>query len=192
MASEGLPAALGEHVMRPALIPYSPAAHRRTDAGEAAEIFHPVTAQGTRRFRRRETTESKKAQGRRQTVEHAGVVILVGIQTGPWALIVLERYAEASAHEADSMMGHQSLGVGGDLMSLKGLGSLSRFGNVFAAMSETGTSLKFSVEGEQGLEVDERDREGAGGSRGGGRGEGNATAVHGGVQAQDPARGGRL
>ena len=61
-----------------------------------------------------------------------------------------------------------------------------------ANMSETVTSLKFNVEGEQGLEVDERDREGAGGKRGAGRREGNATAVPGGVQAQDPARSGRL
>jgi len=43
-----------------------------------------------------------------------------------------------------------------------------------ANMRETVSSLKLNVEGDQGLEVDEHDREGAGGSRGGGRGEGVA------------------
>src|SRR5215472_14925697 len=61
-----------------------------------------------------------------------------------------------------------------------------------ANMRETVTSLKSNVEGDQGLEVDERDREGSGSIGGGGRGEGDAAAVHAGVQAQDPARGGRL
>ena len=60
-----------------------------------------------------------------------------------------------------------------------------------ANMSETVTPWKFSVEGEAGLESDERI--GAGprwaGDRGGG--EGDAAAVHGGVQAEDRARGRR-
>src|SRR2546422_9202766 len=59
-------------------------------------------------------------------------------------------------------------------------------------MSETVTPWKFSVEGEAGLESDERI--GAGprwvGNRGGG--EGDAAAVHGGVQAEDRPGGRRL
>src|SRR5205809_5033009 len=61
-----------------------------------------------------------------------------------------------------------------------------------ANMSETVTPWKFSVEGEAGLESDER--MGAGprwvGDRGGG--EGDAAAVHGGVQAEDRQGGRRL
>src|SRR5437667_11178761 len=61
-----------------------------------------------------------------------------------------------------------------------------------ANMSETVTPGKFRVEGEAGSESDERI--GAGprwaGDRGGG--EGDAAAVHGGVQAEDRPRGGRL
>src|SRR5437899_8513803 len=61
-----------------------------------------------------------------------------------------------------------------------------------ANMSETVTPWKFSVEGEAGLESDERI--GAGprwvGNRGGG--EGDAAAVHGGVQAEDRPGGRRL
>src|SRR5436190_17197943 len=61
-----------------------------------------------------------------------------------------------------------------------------------ANMSETVTPWKFSVEGEAGLESDER--MGAGprwvGDRGGG--EGDAAAVHGGVQAEDRPGGRRL
>src|SRR3989442_3429589 len=61
-----------------------------------------------------------------------------------------------------------------------------------ANMSETVTPWKFSVEGEAGLESDER--MGAGprwvGNRGGG--EGDAAAVHGGVQAEDRPGGRRL
>src|SRR2546425_1204392 len=61
-----------------------------------------------------------------------------------------------------------------------------------ANMSETVTPWKFSVEGEAGLESDERI--GAGprwvGDRGGG--EGDAAAVHGGVQAEDRPGGRRL
>src|SRR5881628_101114 len=61
-----------------------------------------------------------------------------------------------------------------------------------ANMSETVTPWKFSVEGEAGLESDER--MGAGpwwaGNRGGG--EGDAAAVHGGVQAEDCPRGRRV
>src|SRR6266403_3284140 len=61
-----------------------------------------------------------------------------------------------------------------------------------ANMSETVTPWKFSVEGEAGSESDERI--GAGprwvGDRGGG--EGDAAAVHGGVQAEDRQGGRRL
>src|SRR5438132_14287136 len=61
-----------------------------------------------------------------------------------------------------------------------------------ANMSETVTPWEFRVEGEAGSESDERI--GAGprwvGDRGGG--EGDAAAVHGGVQAEDRSRGRRL
>src|SRR5207244_8258091 len=72
-------------------------------------------------------------------------------------------------------------------------GDRVEFGRPLSAnMSETVTPWKFSVEGEAGLESDERI--GAGprwvGDRGGG--EGDAAAVHGGVQAEDRPGGRRL
>jgi len=48
-------------------------------------------------------------------------------------------------------------------------------------MSETVTLWEFNVEGEQGSEANERDRDGLGGAEGGGRGEGEPAAIHGGV-----------
>src|SRR5262245_60336031 len=61
-----------------------------------------------------------------------------------------------------------------------------------ANMSETATPGKFRVEGETGLERDERNGAGPGwaGDRGGG--EGDPSAVHGGVQAEDRPGGRRL
>src|SRR3989442_14563917 len=61
-----------------------------------------------------------------------------------------------------------------------------------ANMSETATPWKFSVEGEQGLEDDERTGTSPRwtGDRGGG--EGDTAAVHARVQAEDRAGGGRL
>src|SRR5437879_8137269 len=67
-----------------------------------------------------------------------------------------------------------------------------RDGTLSANMGETVTPWKFSVEGESGLESDERT--GAGpwgvGDRGGGKGD--AAAVHGGIQAEDRAGGRRV
>ena len=61
-----------------------------------------------------------------------------------------------------------------------------------ANMSETVTPWKFSVEGEQGSEVDERRRAGSRGAGDRGRGEGDAAAVHRRVQAEDRPRGRRM
>jgi hypothetical protein len=61
-----------------------------------------------------------------------------------------------------------------------------------ANMSETATSWKFSVEGEQGLEDDERTGTGPWWTGDRGDAEGNAAAVHGRVQAEDRPGGGRL
>src|SRR5712691_2700064 len=59
-------------------------------------------------------------------------------------------------------------------------------------MSETVTPWKFRVEGEAGLESDERTGAGSGGAGDRGRGEGDPTAVHGGVQAEDRPGGRRV
>src|SRR2546422_64253 len=61
-----------------------------------------------------------------------------------------------------------------------------------ANMSETATPWKFSVEGEQGSEADERSREEPGRAGDRGRGEAGAAAVHPRVQAQGRTGGGRL
>src|SRR5713226_6731668 len=61
-----------------------------------------------------------------------------------------------------------------------------------ANMSETVTPWKFRVEGEAGLESDERTGAEPGWAGDRGRGEGDATAVHGGVQAEDRSGGRRL
>src|SRR5437016_4337263 len=59
-------------------------------------------------------------------------------------------------------------------------------------MGETVTPWKFSVEGESGLESDERIGAGPGWAGDRGRGEGDAKAVHRGVQAEDHPGGRRL
>ena len=80
MAREGLTPALGEHVVRPALIPDSPAAYRGSDACEPSDVFHSVPCEGSPRLYFGEPTESEKAQGRGQAVEDSHVPILVGRQ----------------------------------------------------------------------------------------------------------------
>ena len=65
-------------------------------------------------------------------------------------------------------------------------------GSLSANMNETVTPWKFRVEGEQGLEADERDGDSLGGTGGGGGGEGEPAAVHSGVQAKDRPGGGWL
>src|SRR5712692_5325946 len=57
---------------------------------------------------------------------------------------------------------------------------------------ETVTPWKFNVEGESGSESDERIGAGPGWSGDRGRGQGDPTAVHGGVQAEDRSGGRRL
>src|SRR2546428_12464501 len=59
-------------------------------------------------------------------------------------------------------------------------------------MSETVTPWKFRVEGEAGLESDGRTGAGSGWAGDRGRGQGDATTVHGGVQAQDRSGGRRV
>ena len=80
VSREGLAPTLGEHVVRPALIPDSPAAYRGSDACEASEVFHSVPCEGSARLCFGEPTESEKAQGRGQAVEDSHVPILVGRQ----------------------------------------------------------------------------------------------------------------
>src|SRR2546425_6683070 len=59
-------------------------------------------------------------------------------------------------------------------------------------MSETVTPWKFRVEGEAGLESDERTGAGPGWASDRGRGESDPAAVHGGVQAKDRSGGRRV
>ena len=134
MAREGLTPAFREHVVCPALIPDSPAAYRGSDACEPSEVFHSVPSEGPPHLGLSEATKSEKPQRRRQPVEYTQVLILAGWQGRPRALVIFERYPEAPAHEAESAAPHQDLGSDVvSLMSPKRLGSLSRFGNAFAA-----------------------------------------------------------
>jgi hypothetical protein len=78
MAREGLTPALGEHVVRPALIPHSPTTYRRGDARKASEVFHAVFPEGPPHLGLSEATKSEKPQRRRQPVEYTQVLIRAG------------------------------------------------------------------------------------------------------------------
>src|SRR5437870_4963341 len=70
--------------------------------------------------------------------------------------------------------------------------SLARRSSLSANMSETATPRKFSVEGEQGLEDDERTGTSPRWTGDRGDGEGDPTAVYGGVQTEDRPGGRRV
>jgi len=78
VASEGLPAAFGEHVMRPAPNSYSTTTDRRSDTSESAEILHAIVPDRTSRLGIGESTERKKTSSRWQSVEYTQVLILAG------------------------------------------------------------------------------------------------------------------